>query len=127
MKKIILSIAAIFVGFSLITTPVFAEEGKGTCVPTAILGNNNQVCDDGEGSGIKHILKLVVEIMTVGVGILATIGLSVAGVQYLTAGGSEEQTRKAKRRIFEIVIGLAAYVLIYALLYFLLPDFKPFS
>lgn len=125
MKRLILSIAAIFVGFSLVTTPVFAAETS--CVQTAILGENHEVCDDGEGSGIKHILELVVEIMTVGVGILATIGLSVAGVQYLTAGGSEEQTRKAKRRIFEIVIGLAAYVLIYAILYFLLPDFKPFS
>lgn len=125
MKKIITAIISLILGLSLVTVPVYAECPEG-CVETAILGENHCSCDDGKGGGIIHILELVVEIMTVGIGILAAIGIGVAGVQYLTAGGSEEQTRKAKRRIFEIVIGLAAYVLIYALLYFLLPDFHPF-
>ena len=71
-----------------------------------------------------HVLKLVVDIMSVGIGILGVIGISISGVQYLTAGGNEEQTRKAKRRIFEIVIGLGIYVLIYALLQWLLPGFN---
>lgn len=73
---------------------------------------------------MEDLLKLVVRIMTVGIGILAAIGIAVSGIQYLTAGGNEEKTRKAKRRIFEIVIGLAAYALIYAALRFLLPDFN---
>ena len=65
--------------------------------------------------------------MTVGIGILATIGVVVSGIQYITAGGNEERTRKSKRRIFEIVIGVAAYVLIFAVLNWLIPDFKPFG
>ncbi|MBQ6375332.1 hypothetical protein IJJ37_00105 [Candidatus Saccharibacteria bacterium] len=75
----------------------------------------------------QDILKLVVEIMTIGIGIVGAIGITIAGIQYITAGGNEEQTRKAKRRIFEIVIGLFAYVLIYAALTFLIPDFQPFN
>ena len=62
-------------------------------------------------------------VMTIGIGILGVIGISITGIQYLTAGGSEEKTRKAKRRMFEIVIGLVAYVLIYAALKWLLPSF----
>lgn len=91
------------------------------CVDTAFFG---QVCDKGDGASIIMILKTVINIMTVGIGILAVIGIAISGIQYLTAKGSEEQVKKAKRRILEIVIGLAAYVLIYALLSWLLPDFS---
>ena len=95
------------------------------CVSTSILSGGCS-CDDGSGSEIMRILNLVVSIMTIGIGILGVVGITVVGIQYLTAGGSEEQTRKAKRRLFEIVIGLVAYVLIYALLSWLIPDFHPF-
>lgn len=117
-----------------------------TCVSTTVLGskydrngkkegrsgyidsddNITCSCDDGEGSGIMHIVNLVVEIMTIGVGILGVLGITIVGIQYLTAGGSEEQTRRAKRRMFEIVIGIVAYVVIYALLNWLIPGFDPF-
>lgn len=86
--------------------------------------NGNAVncsCDDGTGSSVFNVLDLVVNIMTVGVGVLAAIGLTVSGIQYLTAGGNEERTRKSKRRIFEIIIGLAVYVAIYAILQWLVP------
>lgn len=100
---------------------------KNNCVKTAILGENGESCDDGTGSSVKNILKIVVEIMTVGVGILSVIGISVVGVQYLTAGGDEAKTRKAKRRMFEIIIGVALYVAAFALMSWLIPDFKPFQ
>ena len=87
------------------------------CVETAILRfGGDEVCDDGRGQSIIELLKLIVDIMTIGVGILGVIGITIAGIQYLTAGGSEEKTRKAKRRIFEIVIGLVAYALFYVIL-----------
>lgn len=136
MKKILLSIAAIFIGFALTATPVYAE-----CVRTSVLGNSvcdkdgNKVdgakidgenyfscsCDNGSGSSVLDILNLVVNIMSVGIGILGVIGITVVGIQYLTAADNEEQTRKAKRRLFEIIIGLVVYVIIYALLQWLMP------
>lgn len=138
MKKILsLIIAAILGGFALAmplassapalaateNTPCTCADGSsGTEVPGAIL----HYCDCGNGESIKAVLSLVVNIMTVGIGILGAIGLTVSGIQYLTAGGNEEQTRKAKRRIFEIVIGLAVYVTIYAILNWLIPDFHTF-
>lgn len=76
-------------------------------VETAIL--------DGD-KGIAGVLTLVVDILTIGVGIFAVIAIVIVGIQYMTAGGNEEQTRKAKRRLFEIVIGVVAYVVLYALL-----------
>ena len=125
MKKIFLSIIAIAMSLFAITAPVSAAgscpEG---CVPTSILGENGCSCDKtGDGSSIINILQLVINIMTAGIAILATVGIIVSGAQYLTAGGNEEQIKKSKRRIFEIIIGLAAYALVFALLNWLLPTF----
>ena len=126
MKKLLTIIfAGLMGGFMLLapamnSAPVFAEE---KCYDGAIL----DVCDDGKGSGISDVLKMVVRIMTVGIGILAIIGITVAGVQYLTAGDKEEQVRKSKRRIVEIIIGIAVFALLYAILSWLLPDFSPSS
>lgn len=124
MKKILLSILALttLLGTALVMPAPALAEGP-NCVQTSILGNG-EVCDNGKGDSIEHILDLVVDIMTIGIGILGVIGISIVGIQYLTAGGNEEKTRKAKRRLFEIVIGLVAYALIYAVLNWLLPGFN---
>ena len=134
MKKILLSIIVIFTAFVLSVTPVYADG----CTMTSVLGGSacdasgnflhdgnptdgeyNCSCDDGKGSSITHILNLVVDIMTIGVGILGVVGISIVGIQYLTAGGNEEKTRKAKRRLLEIVIGLIVYAIFVAILEFL--------
>ena len=136
MKKLLCGLMAVLMGWMMATPmmmkPAYAECPDG-CVPTSILGNatgskgEKCSCDNGKGSEVVRILNLVVSIMTIGIGILGVIGITVVGIQYLTAGGNEERTRKAKRRLFEIVIGIMAYVLIYALLNFLVPGFKPFG
>lgn len=125
-KKILLTVMTIFLGGIVATAPVFAADC--TCpdgtkgVPTAILANGC-ACDSGNGNSIVQILQLVINIMSVGIGIFGVIGITVVGIQYLTAGGNEEKTRKAKTRLFEIVIGLVVYAIIYALLDWLLPSF----
>ena len=67
------------------------------------------------------IIGSVLEILTYGVGILGVLGLVLVGTKYLTAGGNEEQTQKAKRRLLEIVIGLVAYVILWAIVNWLMP------
>jgi cytochrome bd-type quinol oxidase subunit 2 len=139
MKKILFSILAVLISGVIMVAPVFADDDYDgpKCVLTSVLGGDkcdaeghkdrgefNCSCDDGNGSSIKHTLKLVIDIMSIGIGILAVLGITVSGVQYLTAAGSEEKTRKAKRRILEIVIGLVVYVLIYVILRFLIPGFN---
>ena len=142
MKKLALAAIAVimggFVAFAPIvsSTPAYAED---KCVLTSILGNAkcdkdgnrndsngtyNCSCDNGQGSSVTDTLTLVLDILTGLVGIVAVIGITVVGIQYLTAGGSEEKTRKSKRRLFEIVLGVVAYVAIYILLKWLLPGWN---
>ena len=133
MKKIGLLVTTVIIGIVGAMSMVFGFGGQtvyaaGNCpegqVETAILGSDHcyDVGDDGK-AGILEILNDVIDFMTVGVGILGVIGITWAGLTYLTAGGREEKVRTAKRRMFEIVIGLAVYVLIYAILKWLLPEF----
>lgn len=118
MKKIIAIVVAVACIFG-INVPVAAAVG-----PVGVFGagktNVLKSCDVDNGEeGIKCVLELAATILSIGVGILGVIGISVAGIQYLTAGGNEEKTRKAKRRIFEIVIGLAAYAVLHTVLLWL--------
>lgn len=122
MKKILLALvlAVTVVGGVFVARPAFADGGK-NCA-TNILPDS--LCEGEEGEGIKSLLSMTIDIMTAVVGVLGVLGVTIVGIQYLTASGSEEKTRKAKRRLFEIVIGVAAFVLIGALLKFLVPSAK---
>lgn len=123
MKKLIMAVIAVIMGGFMMAMPAivgntaFAEEH---CASTAILDG----CDSGNGDSVRNTLLLVVNILSVAIGILAAIGVAIVGIQYLTAGGNEEKLRKSKRRMFEIVIGIAVYVLIYALLVWLVPSYN---
>lgn len=119
-KTIILALALAFCFASLFSPNVFAEDSS-EITETTFFGN---LKDDGNGCGVYTVLNAVLDIMTTGIGILGVIGIIVVGIQYLTGGGNETQTQKAKRRMVEIVIGLAAFAILYSLLQWLLPGGK---
>ena len=116
-SKLMLSITAI-IGLMLITVMGTTSNFATSCggVDTSIIE-----CEEGGDGGIYHLLALVLNIMTVAVGILAVVGISWAGIQYLTSGDSEERATKAKRRIYEIVIGVACYAVLSSAASFILP------
>ena len=129
MKKIAQKFASLFAAFlmgiglvapALTPAPVYAASG-GAAILTGCWdeGKNSK-----NGAGIMCVIRLVINILSVLVGILGVIGIVVVGLQYLTAGGNEEQTRKAKRRLFEIIIGIAAYIALASILNWLLPTFS---
>ena len=127
MQKLFTSVMVLLMGVGLVApainaAPVYAaEDGE---KPKAAILTGCDAAEKGHGEGIKCIVLLVVDILSVLIGIVGVIGIVVVGIQYLTAGGNEEQTRKAKRRLFEIIIGLVAYAVAYGLLKWLLPGFN---
>jgi hypothetical protein len=78
-------------------------------------------CDQENGGGIWSILQLILTILTFGVGVAATVGLVIAGIQYLTARDNEDSVRKAKARIFNVVIGVVVWGVMWLALQWLLP------
>lgn len=131
-QKILTFMTVFLMGFSLVapalnTGSAYANSPVNTMGAQAAILTGCAGAENGSGEGIKCVIRLVVDILSVLVGIVGVIGIVVVGIQYMTAGGNEEQTRKAKRRLFEIVIGLVAYAVVYALLAWLLPGFDPTS
>ena len=78
-------------------------------------------CDGEGGEGIIQLLGLALGILTAGVGILATIGLVVSGIQYVSARDDAGKVAKVKSRIFNIMIGLLAYGVMWVVLQWLIP------
>lgn len=106
---------------SITTTTSVAPSAGGTqtCggVKTAILK-----CDgDKKGGAIFEILATALSVFTFGVGAAAVIGVIIAAYQYITARDNSQVVAKAKNRIVQIVIGLVIWVMIWAVLEFLLP------
>lgn len=76
---------------------------------------------DGSSDNIMSLIKLVIKILTAGVTVAGTIGVIICGITMLTARDNAAQVEKAKKRIFEIVIGLVLWVLAAVLVGFILP------
>ena len=74
-----------------------------------------------EETGIWGILLIVINILTAGVAIVAVGGIVFASIQYSSAGGNPEQVKKAMTTITNIVIGILAYALMFAVLNFVVP------
>lgn len=110
-----LILIAIMALVMFVSEPVFAASCGGT--ETSIIS-----CDEGGSGGIYHILSLVLDIFSMGVGIVSVIGIAIAGTQYLTSKDNSANTTKAKQRLFEIVIGVICYALLWAGLKWLLPS-----
>lgn len=72
-------------------------------------------------NSIDGILKLVLNILVYGVGVAAVIGVVIAGIMYLTARDSEAQVATAKKRLYEVVLGLILWVAMWSLLQWLIP------
>ena len=88
-------------------------------VDTNIIGGGQ--VDVADGQGIYDILRLIVTILTYGLGVAATIGVVIAGVMYLTAKDSPDKVAAAKKRLIEVVLGLVAWAMMAAVLNWLIP------
>lgn len=87
------------------------ECGKGK-IKTNLFG----CIEDKESSAMFTILGIVLNVLTVGVGVLGVLGIVISGVQYLTARDNEAQMAKARKRILEVIIGLIVYAVMYLVL-----------
>lgn len=105
-KKCIIITTAVFLTSFLQLTPVFAA----SCGAE----NNTNIIDCGsDGAGaVWEIISTVIDVMTFAVGILGVIGITVFGIQYLTSRGNDQRLTKAKRRLLELIIGLAVYAIL---------------
>lgn len=73
------------------------------------------------GNPIWGLLLLTINILTAGIGIVAVGGIVYAAILWTTAEDKNAQIVKSKETIFNVVVGLVAFALLYAFLQFLIP------
>ena len=117
---IIAVVASFLFNFSLIGISFAAECGG---VQTSLIS-----CDKGDQDslgGVGALLKEIYKILNYLIIIVAVAGTVYGGILYTTAGGNSEQTKKAISYIRNVIIGLIAWALMYAILNWLVPGGVP--
>ena len=124
LTKVLVGAAVAVAGLSFLTSlmaPAVFAEGGCDGVKTSVLGENGCMEGTEDGSAIFSVLNVVLTVLTYGVGIAGTIGIVIVGIQYMTAKDNAAQMAAAKTRLIAIVIGLAAYAVMWGFLQWLLP------
>lgn len=117
IKKFFLSAAAL----SIFAVPVLApvavhaetiQKGlnNGTCLTVNGTGNDCPAGSDTEGK-LNEIIKLVINIFSVVVGLVAVIMIIVGGLKYITSGGDSGNVTGAKNTILYAIVGLIVVAL----------------
>jgi hypothetical protein len=73
------------------------------------------------GNPIVKDLNIIVDFLSIGVGIVVIGSIILGGIQYAMAGDSPEAVNKAKQRITNASIALLAYMFVFAFLQWLIP------
>ncbi len=107
------------------------------CVPDAVSGTANNTCLVGDKAGdkkadrscadinncdlIKRFIVPFVNFLVAFFGLVLVISIVIGGIQLGTSAGDPQKAAAGKARIRNAVIALAAFVLLYGALNFLIP------
>lgn len=111
--------------FPLVTfaaTPT-SPGNNGCGVDTTIIKCDNVNITSGgtTNNGVWSLLLTAINILTAGVGIAAVGGIVYGSILYTSAGGNQDQTKKAIEFIRNVIIGIIAYALMFSALNFIVP------
>jgi hypothetical protein len=128
MKKIFSFIMITAVSTILLASAVSAQVLTNTGDAGGLQEMTNTVASTAHFSDVT-IGYVVANIIRTALGLLATVFLIltiIAGFQWMTAAGNEEQVKKAQTSMKNAIIGLVIVLAAYALTYFIL-KYLPFS
>jgi hypothetical protein len=123
-QTVLASFIAIFLAsMYLFMQPVVVSAESCGGVTTSIISCNEPGGDnaDVKDTGLWGILKIALNILIAGVGVLALAGIIWGSILYTSAGGNPEQVKKAMGVFTNVVIGVVAFAGMWVLLNFLIP------
>lgn len=100
--------------------PSYAQKKCGD-VDTALISCSGVDDSSVEKSGVWFLLNIVLNIMAVGVGVAAIGGLVFAAILYASAADNQEQVKKAKDIITNVVIGIVLFAVMFIAVNYLVP------
>jgi hypothetical protein len=115
---------AILLGISGATLSLVSVQTSADCggVATSIISCDQKAGGTkAEDTGAWGIVTFVIKILTGGIGVLAIAGIIYGAILYVTSEGSPEGVKKAIEVFRNVVIGIIAYALMFAVLNFIIP------
>jgi hypothetical protein len=100
-----------------VALPVLAGGSQGSCATGEVEIPN----DPGSGGAIVFYLKLFLKFLNGLIGAIIILVLVVAGIQYITSVGEPANVKSAKKRVMNATIALVLYLMMFAILNFLVP------
>jgi hypothetical protein len=96
---------------------------EGDCAKKTAFGFNCGAGKDNikENVGISCLFITVINFMSVAVGLAVVGGVTVGGIMYSTSGGSPGKTQQGVKIIVNSLIGLVLWLLLWAIIQFLIP------
>jgi hypothetical protein len=90
---------------------------------TSAAGPQVDVCHGGPDCNkfINDYVNPAIKVLTALVGIVAVLSIVIAGIQYASSADDPGTVTKAKQRIFNVGIGLVAYIFLLSFLNYLVP------
>src|SRR3989339_1440832 len=115
-KVLVGMVMAIVMGMVLLPTVASAVTTTGDINFGLIYGKETGLGDQDIRATISKIINMALGLL----GIVAVVIVLVGGFEWMTAGGNEEKTGEAKKRIMAGVIGLAIILSAYAIAKFVI-------
>jgi len=113
-----LKIVAVCLALSFMVAPLLLP-----AIASASGGGTVDVCNGGTNCNqfVNDYVNPAVKALTALVGIAAVLSIIIAGIQYSSSADDPGVVTKAKQRVFNVVLGLLAYIFLVAFLNFLIP------
>ncbi|PID33189.1 hypothetical protein CR969_02100 [Candidatus Saccharibacteria bacterium] len=111
---------ATIIGLTIMLTPVLAPQMASAKKCGGVETSLIECGGKGEDT-IFNIIKIVIQIMTAGIGVLAVGATIAGGILYASAGGNPENIKKAASIWTNTVIGLILFAFLVAITNFLIP------
>lgn len=103
-KLIVCCLLVIGILFGTLSAPVFATTKEEACKGVHLTGGNCQ--DQANQTKTDSLVQNVVNVLSVLVGIVATIMIMVGGFKYITSQGDSGNISGAKNTILYAIVGL---------------------
>jgi cytochrome bd-type quinol oxidase subunit 2 len=119
MKKLLLGLLVILSGLQLVAAPalVYATPKDEVCNGIALTGAN---CTQDAQGDVSNILKLVINLLSLLVGVAAVVMIIIGGFKYIISSGDSSNVNSAKNTIMFAVIGLVIVAMAQIIVIFVL-------
>jgi len=122
IKNVIIALSLLILPILVPAASVYAECGKGLELPCAVT-DSVYTCTKGQklnecnkNNPIVQWIVFGINIISALVGIGSIIMVIIGGIQYSAAGDNPQAVQAAKKKITNVLIGLATYISLYAMM-----------